>query len=69
PHFGLAVPAQAPGVEPHILDPISTWRDKGEFAETARRLIQMFRDNYRKFEDHTDEQVRNAAPAPRSALV
>jgi len=69
PHFGLAVPAQAPGVEPHILDPISTWRDKGEFAETARRLIQMFRDNYKKFEDHTDEQVRNAAPAPRSALV
>ena len=36
PHFGLAVPEQVPGVEPHILDPIKTWRSKGEFAETAR---------------------------------
>ena len=49
-----------PGVEPHILDPIRTWRSKGEFAETAGRLVQMFRDNFKKFEDHTDERVRNA---------
>ena len=69
PHFGLAVPEQVPGVEPHILDPIRTWRSKGEFAETAGRLVQMFRDNFKKFEDHTDEHVRNAAPAPRIALV
>ena len=62
PHFGLAVPDQVPGVEPHILDPIKTWRSKGEFAETAGRLVQMFRDNFKKFEDHTDEHVRNAAP-------
>ena len=28
PYFGLAVPAQVPGVEPHILEPIKTWRSK-----------------------------------------
>ena len=50
PHFGLAVPAQVPGVEPHILDPIKTWRNKGEFAEVAGRLVQMFRDNFKRFE-------------------
>ena len=69
PHFGLEVPEQVPGVETHILDPIRTWRSKGEFAETAGRLVQMFRDNFKKFEDHTDEHVRSAAPAPRIALA
>ena len=69
PHFGLAVPEQVPGVEPHILDPIKTWRSKGEFAETAGALVQMFRDNFKKFEDHTDERVRAAGPAPRIVLA
>jgi len=69
PHFGLAVPQHVPGVEPHILDPIKTWRDKREFAETAGRLVQMFRENFRKFEGDTDERVRNAAPTPRIALA
>jgi phosphoenolpyruvate carboxykinase (ATP) len=69
PHFGLEVPEQVPGVETHILDPIKTWRSKAEFAETARRLLQMFRDNFEKFEEHTDEHVRSAAPAPRIALA
>jgi phosphoenolpyruvate carboxykinase (ATP) len=69
PHFGLAVPEQVPGVEPHILDPIKTWRHKGEFADTAARLVRMFRDNFKKFEDLTDERVRAAAPSPRIALA
>ena len=69
PHFGLAVPAQVPGVEPHILDPIRTWRNKGEFAEVAGRLVQMFRDNFKRFEEHTDEHVRSAGPTPRIALA
>ena len=60
---------QVPGVEPHILDPIKTWRNKGEFAETAGRLVQMFRDNFKKFEEHTDEHVRAAGPTPRIALA
>ena len=69
PHFGLAVPREVPGVEPHILDPIRTWRKKQEFAETAGRLVQMFRDNFRKFEDDADENVRAAGPNPRIALA
>ncbi|MDE3175497.1 MAG: phosphoenolpyruvate carboxykinase [Pseudomonadota bacterium] len=69
PHFGLAVPREVPGVEPHILDPVRTWRKKQEFAETAGRLVQMFRDNFRKFEDDADEAVRSAGPNPRIALA
>ena len=69
PSFGLAVPRDVPGVEPHILDPLRTWRDKAEFARTAGRLVQMFRDNFAKFEDQAEDAVRSAGPNPRVALA
>ena len=65
----LPCQTQVPGVEPHILDPIKTWRNKGEFAEVAGRLVQMFRDNFKRFETHADERVRAAGPTPRIALA
>jgi len=69
PYFGLAVPTEVNGVEPHILDPFKTWRNKSEFAETAGKLVQMFRDNFKKFEAHTDDHVRNAGPSSRIAVA
>ncbi len=66
PYFGLAVPTSAPGVEPHMLEPIKTWASKSEFVETAARLVAMFRNNFAKFERHVDEDVRRAGPAPRA---
>jgi phosphoenolpyruvate carboxykinase (ATP) len=69
PYFGLAVPTEVPGVEPHILDPFRTWRNKADFAATAGRLVQMFRDNFKKFEALTDDPVRNAGPSPRIAAA
>jgi phosphoenolpyruvate carboxykinase (ATP) len=65
PYFGLAAPVSVPGVEPHILEPVKTWASKADFAETAKRLVAMFRDNFARFEKHVDEEVRQAAPAPR----
>ena len=60
--FGLAVPEHVPGVEPHILDPMRTWRSKGEFAETAGRLVQMFRDNFQAYAGGVTADVRDAGP-------
>jgi phosphoenolpyruvate carboxykinase (ATP) len=62
PYFGFAVPASVPGVEPHILYPVKTWQDKAAFAETARRLVMMFRENFTRFEAHVDQDVKSAAP-------
>jgi phosphoenolpyruvate carboxykinase (ATP) len=61
-YFGFAVPTSLPGVEPHILDPIKTWKDKAEFDLTARKLVGMFQKNFAKYEDHVDADVRAAAP-------
>ncbi len=62
PYFGFAVPTSVPGVEPHILYPVKTWQDKAEFAETAKKLVGMFRENFKRFEGHVDDAVKAAAP-------
>jgi len=61
-YFGFAVPTSLPGVEPHLLDPIKTWKDKAEFDRTARALVSMFQRNFAKFEAQVDADVRAAAP-------
>ena len=68
PHFGLAVPTEVAGVEPHILEPFKTWRDKDEFAATANKLVEMFRANFTRFEALAADDVRHAGPAPRIAV-
>ena len=45
---------RCPGVEPHLLNPFKTWKDKAEFDETARELVAMFQKNFAKFEQHVD---------------
>ncbi len=67
PYFGFSVPTSVPGVEPHILYPVKTWQSKADFAETAKKLVGMFRDNFAKFEEHVDADVRAAAPASQLA--
>jgi phosphoenolpyruvate carboxykinase (ATP) len=62
PYFGFAVPTSVPGVEPHILYPVKTWQDKAAFAETAKRLVDMFQQNFTRFEGHVDADVKAAAP-------
>jgi phosphoenolpyruvate carboxykinase (ATP) len=67
PYFGFAVPTSVPGVEPHLLYPMKTWKDKAAFDETARRLVGMFQENFVKFEPHVDAEVKAAAPEVRIA--
>ena len=63
PYFGFAVPTSVPGVEPHILQPVKTWANPALFAETATRLVGMFKENFKRFEAHVDADVRAAEPS------
>ncbi|MGC1695521.1 MAG: phosphoenolpyruvate carboxykinase (ATP), partial [Pseudolabrys sp.] len=67
PYFGFAVPTSVPGVEPHLLNPFKTWKDKAEFDKTARELVGMFQKNFAKFEKHVTPDVKAAAPEVRIA--
>ncbi|WP_132251980.1 phosphoenolpyruvate carboxykinase [Methylobacterium segetis] len=62
PYFGFAVPVEVAGVEPHVLEPVKTWNNKTAFAETAARLVAMFRENFKRFEAHVEPDVKAAEP-------
>ncbi|WP_181700611.1 phosphoenolpyruvate carboxykinase [Chthonobacter albigriseus] len=65
--FGFAVPTDVPGVEPHILHPRKTWRDKLAYDAQASKLVGMFVKNFEQYEAYVDGDVRSAAPDLRSA--
>ena len=67
PYFGFSVPSSVPGIEPHILYPMKTWKDKAAFDDTARKLVRMFQENFVKYEKQVDADVRSAAPEVRIA--
>src|ERR671916_825627 len=60
PVFGLNMPESVPGVPDGILDPRETWDDKDAYDEQARKLADLFKENFEKFED--EEEVRRAGP-------
>ena len=63
PNFGFQVPVGVQGVDNAILDPRSTWSDKGAYDAQAKSLVAMFIKNFEKFVDHVGEDVRAAAPS------
>jgi phosphoenolpyruvate carboxykinase (ATP) len=62
PAFGLQVPDHVRGVPDEVLRPRQTWEHPHEYDEQARKLVEMFRENFRKFEDLVAESVRQAGP-------
>jgi phosphoenolpyruvate carboxykinase (ATP) len=62
PHFRFRVPVTVHGVESKILNPRDTWKDKGAYDAQARKLVSMFRENFKKFEAHVGPDVLQAAP-------
>ncbi len=62
PNFGFDVPIEVAGVDSAILDPRSTWADKGAYDATAQKLVRQFIENFEEFADHVDEGVRQSAP-------
>ncbi len=50
PYFDFVIPTELPGVNPEILDPRDTYKNPEEWDEKAKKLAQMFIDNFKKFE-------------------
>src|ERR1700753_1706670 len=62
PHFKFRVPVSVPGVDAKILNPRDTWGDKAAYDAQAKKLVAMFRENFKKFEAHVGQDVLQAAP-------
>ncbi|HHW35401.1 MAG TPA: phosphoenolpyruvate carboxykinase [Paracoccus solventivorans] len=61
PNFGFEVPVSVPGVDDKLLDPRATWADGAAYDAQAEKLKGMFRENFTKYEDKVDQDVRDAA--------
>ncbi|MDD9908233.1 MAG: phosphoenolpyruvate carboxykinase [Ahrensia sp.] len=61
-NFGFEVPVSVPGVDTALLTPRHTWTDTTDYDRQAATLVDMFIENFRKFESHVEAEILDAAP-------
>ena len=54
PNFKILVPMNVPGVDSKILNPRNTWEDKDAYDSKAKELIELFKNNFTKYESFGD---------------
>ena len=59
--FNLDVPTSCPDVPSEVLDPRNTWSEKDAYDHSARKLAQMFVENFKKF-GNVSKEIRDAGP-------
>jgi phosphoenolpyruvate carboxykinase (ATP) len=62
PVFGVNIVTECHGVPSEVLTPRLTWQDKGAYDATAKKLANLFRENFRKYEADASAEVRAAGP-------
>jgi len=55
-------PVACEGVPVEVLNPKNTWNNKNEFDIKAAELAKRFRDNFKEYESHVSDEVRNSGP-------
>ena len=55
--LNLDIPTELDGVPSDILNPKNTWNDKDSYDISAKKLAQMFVENFKKFENVSPEIV------------
>jgi phosphoenolpyruvate carboxykinase (ATP) len=61
--FGFEIPTACPGVPSEILNPRNTWEDKAAYDATARKLADLFKNNFKKYETSGSKKISDAGPA------
>jgi phosphoenolpyruvate carboxykinase (ATP) len=62
PVFGFQVPEACPDVPDAFLRPRDTWPDPDAYDAAARKLAEMFEENFEAYADAVDTAVREAGP-------
>lgn len=60
--FGVAQPRKCPGVPAELLSPRSTWNNDKAYYDTAFKLSNAFRNNFKQFEENATEEIRRGGP-------
>ncbi|ULB10674.1 phosphoenolpyruvate carboxykinase [Cereibacter azotoformans] len=61
PNFGFEVPTELHGVDSSLLDPRSTWADPAAYDAQAKKLVEMFANNFAQYVPYIDADVKAAA--------
>ncbi|WP_308915586.1 phosphoenolpyruvate carboxykinase [Jannaschia sp. LMIT008] len=61
PNFGFDVPVTCDGVPDILLDPRRTWADKDAYDAQAKKLVDMFAENFGQYVDHIGDDVKACA--------
>jgi phosphoenolpyruvate carboxykinase (ATP) len=60
--FGMQIPLSCPDVPEEVLIPRNTWNDKAAYDKQAKKLAEMFVNNFKQFEEKVLDKVKNSAP-------
>ena len=59
-NFGFSVPKAVPDVDQSYLNPRGTWKDAGAYDKAAKRLVNLFMENFEQHIPNVDDDVRSA---------
>jgi phosphoenolpyruvate carboxykinase (ATP) len=62
PFFNLMIPNSCPEVPEDILNPKNTWADKKAYDEQAKKLANMFVENFKEYSEGTAKEIQDAGP-------
>jgi len=60
--FGFEIPKECPGVPSELLQPRNTWSDTGKYDAMKKKLIGLFKDNFKQFESKVDSNILAQGP-------
>ena len=62
PHFNLDVPSQCPCVKESILNPRINWSDPSAYDAQAKKVADLFKGNFKKYEKGVSPEIAAAGP-------
>ncbi len=60
--FGVAQPRECPNVPTQVLSPRATWNNDEAYYKMAFKLSNAFRENFKKFDAYTSEEIQRGGP-------
>jgi phosphoenolpyruvate carboxykinase (ATP) len=57
PNFGFEIPTSCPNVPSELLIPRNTWENKEKHDEVKKKLVNLFKENFKKFESKVNQDI------------